>query len=143
MIGSRRVLVATLVLSVLATGASAQLTVGTDRAAYVQGDAVRVTVHNGGPSPATFYSDPAYVIRNASNGECPYGCYGLPVVWSLPVGGTIVGDHATGGFTPGQYVVQLTGSSPDSGSILECRFSLTAPVPSEGATWTLLKTLYR
>ena len=128
-----------------APAAFGQLTVVTDQAGYTVGDLVHVTIHNAGPSVATFVSEPPLVIWHVESGDCVYGCVGLPVVWTVPVGGTVQGVHDTG-YGPdlsGHYTVSLAGSSGDPGSILATTYELTAPVAVDASTWGAVKSLFR
>ena len=128
-----------------APAAFGQLTVVTDQANYTVGDMVQVTIHNAGPSVATFVSYPAFAIWHVESGGCVFGCVGLPVVWDLPVGATEQGAHDTGygPDLPGHYTVSLAGSSGDPGSILTTTYELTAPVAVDLSTWGAVKSLFR
>ena len=128
-----------------APAALAQLTVVTDHATYNVGDVVSFTIHNAGPGVATFVSDPPFSIWHVESGDCVDGCTGLPVVWTLPAGGTISGqrDTGTGPDLAGHYEISLAGSSSDPGSILSAEYELTAPVAASTAAWGAIKGLFR
>ncbi|MBK7048412.1 MAG: hypothetical protein IPH48_18310 [bacterium] len=128
-----------------APAALAQLTVVTDQATYNVGDVVSFTIHNAGPGVATFVSDPPFSIWHVESGDCVDGCMGLPVVWTLPVGGTISGqrDTGTGPDLAGHYEIALAGSSSDPGSILSAEYEVTAAVAASTETWGAVKGLFR
>jgi hypothetical protein len=128
-----------------APAALAQLTVVTDQATYQVGDVVSFTIHNAGPGAATFVSDPPFSIWHVESGDCVDGCMGLPVVWTLPVGGTISGqrDTGTGPDLPGHYEISVAGSSGDPGSILSTEYEVTAAVAASTETWGAVKGLFR
>lgn len=132
-------------LLLIASVARAQLTVVTDKTQYSIGEVVHITIHNAGPGEATFFSDPAYSIWHSESGDCVDGCSGLPVVWTLPAGGTINVDRNTGAEPDlvGHYEIGLAGSSPDPGSILGAEYVLLPPVSTTVAPWGTLKGWYR
>ncbi|MBK6734241.1 MAG: hypothetical protein IPG61_09135 [bacterium] len=128
-----------------APAALAQLTIVTDQAAYHVGDIMSFTIHNAGPGVATFVSDPPFSIWHVESGDCVDGCMGLPVVWTLPAGGTIAvqRDTGVGPDLVGHYEISLAGSSSDPGSILSAEYELTAPVAVSTAAWGAIKGLFR
>lgn len=142
-----RILFACTVLCIAAAPADAQLTVATDASQYSQGDIVTITVHNAGPSPALFASSPPCFIYRIDTLECVYGCVGLPILWEMNVGETIVcGYDPAEDAVPdpvGWYRVELNGVSIDPGSILHCDYQVLEIVSNGRGSWGAVKALYR
>jgi hypothetical protein len=143
---SIRVLTALVVLCFAAASAYAQLTVVTDATQYSQGDVISITIHNAGPSPASFSSFPACFIYHLDTMECVYGCTGLPELWEMGVGETIAFSYDPSEDAlpdpAGWYRIELAGASGDPGSILHCDYRMLEVVPNEDVTWGGVKTLY-
>ena len=142
--GSLRVIAGTIVLILAATTAVAQLTVVTSAQLYNEFDLVEITIHNGGPGPGHFISDPAYTIHHLDTGLCVDGCVSLPVLWEM-----LPGDKITASFDLdlipiplGMYRVELTGTSADPGSILSCDFELVDVLAAGSGSWGSVKALY-
>lgn len=132
---------------VVALPASAQLTVTTDRPEYLPGEIVLITIHNAGPSVAQFVSEPPLTVVQVATGECCFGCVGLPVVFDLAPGATILRTYDTascgsGGLT-GEYRLTLAGASGDPGSILTASFLVREAVEVEPAGWGTVKGRFR
>jgi len=142
---ARLLSVSILALLALVAPTFAQLTVTTDAATYAVGDNVTITIHNAGPSNATFQSLPEYGIFLLETMDCLCGCEGLPVIWDMPPGETNVypWDTGVGPDEPGLYLVMLFGVSPDPGSIFSTTYLLEAVVADEVLTWSGVKGLFR
>jgi len=142
-----RILFACTVLCITAASADAQLSVVTDATQYSQGDVVPITIHNAGPNPAHFNSFPACFIYHLGTMECVYGCLGLPELWELNVGQTIVFEYdPSEDAIPdaiGWYRVELNGNSIDPGNILHCDYRVLEIVPVGSDTWGDVKALFR
>ena len=145
--GSLRAIALSIVLILASTTAVAQLTVDTDAMQYSQGDIVTITVHNAGPSLALFASSPPCFIYRIDTLECVYGCVGLPILWEMSVGETIVTVYdPSEDANPdpiGWYRVELNGTSSDPGSILHCDYRMLEVVPIGSGSWSGVKALYR
>lgn len=141
----QRVLFVLLSLALCAPASFAQLTVVTNQASYTVGEVVQITIHNAGPSAATFTSYPSFSIWHTESGDCVYGCAGLPEIWTLPVGGTVIASRGTDvePDQPGHYDISLAGTSIDPGSILSAEYELMMPVTAVTGTWGGIKGLYR
>jgi len=138
-------LLVSLALCLAAATAGAQVTVATDSPQYAQGDTVRITIHNAGPSHVYFSSFPAYTLYNQDTQQCYYGCLGLPEFWQFAIGSTLTYQRDTGAHpdAPGRYSVTLTCDTINPDSILACHYDLTPALAAEGAAWGAVKALYR
>lgn len=138
-----RALVIAFAFLCLAAPAVAQLTVATDEAVYIVGDVVEITIHNGGPSVATFVGSPLYSIVHVESGVYAYGETLVPDITFFQVGQTAVFTFATAAYPhePGHYRVYLNVLGSDPGSILETTYTLEEPVSTEATTWSRLKAL--
>lgn len=145
MSGTLRILSVIVIMSLSAATCGAQLTVATDALQYAQGDTVRITIHNDGPSNVYFNSFPAYILYNLDTQQCYYGCMGLPEFWQLPIGGTLTSSRDTGAYpdAPGSYGVSLNCDTINPDSILVCHYDLTPALATEEAAWGRVKALYR
>ncbi|MDO9694097.1 MAG: hypothetical protein Q7W56_05150 [Candidatus Latescibacteria bacterium] len=142
--GSLRVIAMTIVLGLAATTAVAQLTVATDATQYTQSDIVTITIHNAGPGPGHFISDPAYIIHHLETALCVDACVALAVVWDMLPGEKITASFDLDLFPIplGMYRVELTGTSTDPGSILSCDFELLDVLAAGSGSWGSVKALY-
>ncbi|NTV04633.1 hypothetical protein HGA89_06980 [bacterium] len=144
---SIRILILSAISCIAAATAQAQLTVDTDATQYSQADIVTVTVHNAGPSLALFASSPPFFIYRIGTSECVYGCVGLPILWEMNAGETIVTvydpSEDAGPDPIGWYRVELNGTSSDPGSILHCDYQMLEVVPIGSGSWGGVKALYR
>lgn len=144
--GSLRAIAVASALILTVTTAAAQLTVATDTPQYSQGDIVTITVHNAGPSLALFVSSPPCYIYRIGTPECVYGCVGLPILWEMHVGETIILAYdPSEDAVPdpiGWYRVELNGTSIDPGSVLHCDYQMLEVVPVGGGSWGAVKALY-
>jgi hypothetical protein len=144
---SIRILILSAISCIAAATAQAQLTVDTDAAQYSQSDIVTITVHNAGPSLALFASSPPCFIYRIDTLECVYGCFGLPILWEMNVGETIVLAYdplEDAGPDPiGWYRVELNGTSIDPGTILHRDYQVLEIVPVGNGSWSGVKALYR
>lgn len=146
-----RILFAILLVSMLiaALPASAQLTVVANQSDYYLGEIVHLTIHNTGPHVAVFLSVPVFAVMRVSDGECVFGCVGLPVLTQMSVGETWHLDFDTSACsTPGpglfgMYRVDLMGSSSDPGSVLSTTFRLYDALDVQPLAWGTLKGTYR
>jgi hypothetical protein len=128
----------------LAIPAVAQLVVSTEDDTYTVGDTIEITIHNGGPSEATFYSVPYYAIINVDSGVVVFGETGVPVIEIMPPGTTEAYTHDTTAYPDpaGTYVITLSASCDDPGSILETTYVLEGPVPAGSRTLSAVKALF-
>lgn len=142
---SLRVACVSFVAILAATTAAAQLTVATSESLYNNFETAEITIHNGGPGPGHFISDPAYIIYHLETALCVDACVALAVVWDMLPGETITASFDLDMFSIplGMYRVELTGTSADPGSILHCDFELVDVMATAGGSWGAVKALYR
>jgi hypothetical protein len=130
-----------LVLVALFASAAAdpgEVTLILDAAEYVQGDVVTVTLHNGTDVAIQLVSQPWFCVDRL-DGEYP-PCVGLPVIFDLDPGETLVGTHDTAQLPdqPGQYVVWAA-----TGAVEPVPYRLVAEVENHENSWSTLKSIFR
>jgi hypothetical protein len=139
-----RTLVLLSLLSILILGATcalAEVTITTDKTAYLTGEIVQITIQNLGPLGADFNSAPFVSIYNADTAECIYGCIGLAVMTPFPAGTTVVLSHDTGEHSDpnGTYSVFVNMLGPP----VFTQYTVTGEVGVEARSWGAIKASYR
>lgn len=138
--GIRTILLLSL-LTLLAASALAEVTITTDKIAYLTGEIVQITIQNTGPFDTAFNSDPLIQLHNMDTSECLFGCVGLAVMTPFPAGSTEVINHDTGQYSDpvGNYRVYVN----ITGLPVFTDYAVTGEVGTEAMSWGTIKALYR
>lgn len=139
---TRFVLILSCWLLVAAAPVAAEVTVTTDKPAYVVGEIVTITIHNSGPGDVEFLAYPLYMIINSMTGNVIFG-------WDRVAQSTIFPPGHTEQFTRdtslvpdglGQYAIFL---NLHFGWDVWTSYRLRSTVDIESMAWGGIKALYQ
>ena len=129
-------------LLVAAAPVAAEVTVTTDKPAYVVGEVVTITIHNSGPGDVEFLAYPLYMIINSMTGNVIFGWDRVAQSTIFPAGHTEQFTRDTS-LVPdglGQYAITL---NLHFGWDVWTSYRLRSTVDIESMAWGGIKALYQ